>query len=120
MSRYQEPKLSMGITTGGFERFLKEGGGIDFRLDEECWSPLSDGDVFEFVEDPGEARRYKARIIEKYTARSFAELIDSLPGELFDHTQKQAYLDFFLEWWSAEDEAREGVLGLHIEVLDKP
>ncbi|MDF1667875.1 MAG: hypothetical protein P1V97_39425 [Planctomycetota bacterium] len=114
----RSPKLSMQLSAGGFERFLQDGGGVDFRLNEECWRPLNDGDVFEFVEDPGESRRYCVRIIKKYTATSFSELIDCLPAELFDHSQKQDYLDFFREWWSSEEEAREGVLGLHIEVLE--
>lgn len=109
----------MQLTTGGFERFLEEGGGVDFRLDEECWRALNDGDIFEFVEDPGEQRRYSVRILKKYTAASFADLIDKLPESLFDPKQKQSYLDFFAQWWSAEEERREGVLGLHIEVLEK-
>ena len=53
------PKLSMGLTTGGFNKFLRDGGGVDFRLDEACWSSLEDGDIFEFVEDPGQVPPYK-------------------------------------------------------------
>ncbi len=111
-------KLTMDITTGGFERFLAEGGGIDFRLDEECWSPLEDGDYFEYVEEPGRKRKYTAQLIKKYPASNFCKLIDSLPSELFDKTKKQKYLDFFLNWWSLEAQEKEGVLGLHIKVVE--
>jgi len=95
MSKDITPKLSMKLSTGGFNRFLQQGGGVDFRLNEECWSSLEDGDVLEFVEDSGEERRYCVKIIKLYTAASFEELIDSLPSALFDKSKKSAYLEFF-------------------------
>ena len=117
MSKEATPRLSMGLSTAGFNRFLEEGGGVDFRLNESCWSSLVAGDVLEFIEDPGQARRYCVKILKLYRAASFGELIDSLPEELFEKSEKDAYLEFFAKWWSAEAEKREGTLALHIEVL---
>ena len=111
------PKLSMSLSTAGFNRFLSDGGGVDFRLNEDCWLSLCVGDVFEFVEDPSQERRYSVRILALYKEPSFGELIDSLPDALFEKSEKQAYLEFFSKWWSAEDQEREGTLALHIEVL---
>ena len=111
------PKLSMGLTTGGFEKFLKDGGGLDFRLNEKCWSTLDSGDIFEFVEEPGQNRRYCVKILKLYRAASFKELLEALPDSLFDQSQTDAYLDFFAQWWSAEDEKREGTLALYVEVV---
>ena len=113
-----KPKLSMKLSTGGFDRFLKDGGGIDFRLNQESWSVLADGDIFEFIEDPGGERRYCVKIIKLYKAVSFEELIDNFPDELFDKSKKIAYLEFFAQWWSIEEEQRNGVLGIHVAVLN--
>lgn len=118
MSEELIPKLSMKLSSAGFDRFLREGGGVDFRLDEACWSSLEDGDVFEFLEDPGQARQCLVRIIKLYKANSFSDLIDNLPDTLFEQSQKDAYLDFFSQWWSRESEEREGALALHIEVIN--
>ncbi|MEM7562301.1 MAG: hypothetical protein AAF353_04520 [Pseudomonadota bacterium] len=117
MKKETTPKLSMGLSSGGFNRFLKQGGGLDFRLNEVCWSALEAGDVIEFLEDPNQERRYCVKILKLYKAASFGELIDSLPGKLFDQSEKEAYLEFFSKWWSPESEAREGTMALHIEVL---
>lgn len=118
MNKATTPKLSMGLTAGGFNKFLRDGGGVDFRLNEACWSALEEGDVFEFIEDPGRERRYSVRILKLYKAASFDALIDSLPDALIEKSKKEAYLAFFSEWWSADDEQREGTLALHIEVLE--
>ena len=118
MSKDTTPKLSMNLSTAGFDRFLNEGGGVDYRLDEARWSSLEDGDIFEFVEDPGQARRYCVRILKIYKAASFSELLDELPDMLFDKSQKEPYLEFFSQWWSPESEEREGALALHIEVIN--
>ncbi len=117
MSNNVTPKLSMGLTAGGFNKFLRDGGGVDFRLDEACWSSLEEGDVFEFVEEPGQDKRYCVKILKIYKAASFAELVDSLPDTLFQRSKRDAYLEFFSKWWSAEDEEREGTLALYVEVL---
>ena len=97
MSEEITRRLSIGLSTGGFNRFLEEGGGIDFRLDEACWSSLVEGDVVEFIEDPGQERRYRVKIIKLYRAASFETLLDSLPDALFDQSEKGAYLEFFFE-----------------------
>ena len=112
------PKLSMKISSGGFNKFLNDGGGIDFRLNESCWSSLENGDIFELVEEPDENNRYNVKIIKLYTASSFSKLLDSLPNKLFDKSRKDAYLEFFSQWWSTEAEQQEGTLALHIEVLN--
>ena len=105
-------------STGSYDRFLKEGGGIDFRLNQNRWSSLKESDVIEFVDESDEKKRYDVIILKLYKANSFEDLLDNLPDELFDKSRKADYLDFFAQWWSSEQEAREGVLGLHIEVLN--
>ena len=112
------PKLSMKISSGGFNKFLKEGGGVDYRLDEQCWSPLRAGVIFELVEETNPKNRYCVRIIQLYKAKSFSALLKQLPTTLFDTTETEAYLNFFSKWWSKKDEEREGTLALHIEVID--
>lgn len=112
-----QPRFSIQLTKGGVDKFLSDGGGLDFRLNDTRWHSMDAGDVFEFVEDPGEERRFCVKILEKYQAESFSVLIDSLPSTLFQHSQKQAYLDFFAQWWSTEEEQVKGVIALEIKVL---
>ena len=46
-----EIKKSIQLTTDPLEELLKNGESLDFRLDQEVWQELKEGDYVEFWED---------------------------------------------------------------------
>lgn len=120
-------KKSIQLTTGPLEEILKKGESIDFRLDQEAWRELKEGDVIEFWEDvtgwqkepaPG-ARKALVRIKHIYRAPSFKELFAVIEEDLSRLDDKEGLLTDLRSWWSKEKETREGVLAFHVVIVGK-
>jgi ASC-1-like (ASCH) protein len=115
-----EPKLIMGLTTSPFEYLLRQRVVIDVRLDEPAWADLRPGDVIEFREDPGEARIMRVGVIALLRYRSFRALFSDFPPELFGINSVETGVAAMHQWWTPQDEARWGVLGIKVELIEDP
>jgi len=122
-----EAKKSIQLTTEPFEKLLQRGESLDFRLDQEVWRELQAGDHIEFWEDftgwqkePTEdARRAIVRIEHIYKAPSFRELLTIVESEFSRLGDKDELISELRNWWDEEKEMREGVLALHVVLVNK-
>jgi len=121
-----EAKKSIQLTTGPLEELLKKGESLDFRLDQEAWQELQEGDCVEFWEDftgwqkepTDEARKVLVRIEHIYKAPTFKELFDVIEKEFTRLGDKEELLCGLRSWWSEEKEVREGALAFHVVVVN--
>jgi ASC-1-like (ASCH) protein len=115
-----EPKLTMGLTTGPFDYLLRQRVVIDVRLDEPAWGDLRLGDVIEFREDPGEKRVLRVAVIALLHYPTFRALFSDFPPDLFDISSVETGVAAMYQWWTPQDEAHWGVLGIKVEVIEGP
>lgn len=119
-------KKSIQCTTEPLEDYILNGGGIDFRLDEESWKDLKVGDHLEYWEDfsgwdkepQPHARKIIVQLEEKIFASSFSDLIDQLPNSFLRNESKQEILDSLRQWWTPDKESATGVLGMEIKLIE--
>ena len=117
-----EIKKSIQLTTEPLEELLRSGESIDFRLDQEAWEDLAEGDYIEFWEDHtgwqtepvADARRAVVRIKRIYRAPTFRELFSLIEEDLSRLGNKDELLSGLRSWWSEEKEQKEGVLAFHV------
>lgn len=117
-------KKSIQLTTEPLEELLNNGESLDFRLDQEVWQDLKDGDYVEFWEDftgwqkePTEdARRVVVKVEHIYKAPTFKELFEVIEKEFTRLGDKENLLSGLRSWWSEEKEVDEGVLAFHVKV----
>ena len=120
------PRLSIECTTKPFEDYLQNGGGIDFRLDEDRWKILKKGDVIEYWEDfsgwdkspAPNARKILCIIDDFIRVSSFQELIEK--GQslgFFGNDNPDDIVSSLRKYWNEDQESKIGVLGLKIKVI---
>lgn len=117
--------MDIQLTTEPFESLINQGESVDFRLDEDRWRSLRVGDHITFWEDfsgwdtqpSPSARRVKTELVDVFRARSFVELIDSLPPEFSRNASRDAVISELRQWWTPEVEKKIGVLGLRVKVI---
>ena len=117
-----EIKKSIQLTTKPFEELSREGESIDFRLDQDAWKALNEGDYIEFWEDltgwqkePTEdARRVVVRIEKIFRAPSFRELFELIEEHLAVLGDKEKLLSGLRSWWTEDKERQEGALAFYV------
>jgi ASC-1-like (ASCH) protein len=120
------PKLSIQCTTEPFEQYMHNGGGIDFRLDEERWEILNIGDEIEYWEDfsgwdkepQPNARRLLCVAEDFIRVANFEELINVGQAQgFFENEEPDEIINNLRQWWSPEQENKTGVLGIKHRVI---
>jgi ASC-1-like (ASCH) protein len=119
---------SIQLTTEPLEHLIQQGESIDFRLDEPAWENLKVGDTIEFWEDfsgwdktpAPNARKVHVQIQEILKARTFNELIDSIPDTFVGRSNKEEILNDLRQWWTSEREKETGVIGWKVQVISTP
>lgn len=117
-----EIKKSIQLTSEPLEELLSKGESLDFRLDQEAWQELREGDYVEFWEDftgwqkePTEdARKAIVKIEHIYKAPTFTELFDVIETEFARLGDKDDLLKGLRSWWSEDKVVNEGVLAFHV------
>lgn len=120
-----EIKKSIQLTSKPLEELIKNGESLDFRLDQEAWENLKEGDYVEFWEDftgwqkePTEnARKVVVRIEHIFKAPTFRELFDVIEKEYSHLDDKETLLSGLRSWWSEEKEVNEGVLAFYVRLI---
>lgn len=107
--------FEMKLQPNPFERICSGEKTIEFRLNDEKRSLLKIGDYISFTEISDSERKILVEIIDIITASNF----EALEQKLVDMELLQKG-DFspagMLEYYSAEDENRYGVMGIRIKV----
>ena len=117
-----EIKKSIQLTSKPLEELLRNGDSLDFRLDQEAWRNLKEGDYIEFWEDftgwqkepTSDARKVVVKIEHIYKAPSFKELFEIIERDPSRLGDKEELLSGLRSWWSEEKETKEGVLAFHV------
>ena len=106
---------------------MRDGGGIDFRLDEPQWEELEVGDIIQYWEDfsgwdkapAPNARRLNVKITDIFRVPTFQDLIARGKEDgFFRGEDAEDIITGLRRWWTPEREQKNGVLGLKVEVLD--
>lgn len=94
---------------------------LELRLCDEKRRLLSLGDEIEFVRMSDPADRIRVKIIGLLRYETFAELIEDLPAEFlgYEETEKDYLKTSMYEYYTPEDEALYGVLGIRIRLLEE-
>ena len=120
------PKLLIQCTSEPFEQYMRDGCGIDFRLDEDRWKILEIGDEFEYFEDfsgwdkepQPNARRLLCVVDDFIRVANFEELIKAGQTQGFFKDEKpDDIINNLRQWWSPEKENATGVLGIKHRVI---
>ncbi len=119
-------KKSIQLTTEPFEALVQSGQSIDFRLDQEAWKDLSEGDFIEFWEDltgwqiepEQDARKVVVKIKKIYRAPTFNDLFVLIEEDLSQLGDKEELLSGLRSWWSEEKEQQEGALAFYVVRAD--
>ena len=118
-------KKSIQLTTSPLESIIEDGEGIDFRLDQEGWADLKEGDQIEFWEDftgwqkepTNESRKIVARIEKVYRVDKFSKLFEKIERDLDRLGDKTNLLNSLRCWWDEDKEIQEGVLAFYVKVV---
>ena len=121
-----EIKKSIQLTAEPLSSLIEKGESIDFRLDQNVWSSLREGDYIEFWEDftgwqtepTDSARRVLVKILKIYKAPTFKELFEVIEKHVTTLGDKDNLLHGLRGWWSEDKETEEGALAFHVSVVE--
>lgn len=93
---------------------------IELRLNDEKRRAIKAGDSIVFTETTDQNRQITAEVVKLHNFQSFLELYKALPldkcGYLPEELPAASYKDME-EYYSADKQARYGVLGIEIRVV---
>ena len=110
---------TMKLTQGPFEKILSGAKTLEARLFDEKRQLINLGDEIEFLELSDVGRIVKVKVIALLRYRTFVEMLDDLPTTLMGYPEsKREYLRTSMyEVYSKEEEDRNGVLGIRMELV---
>ncbi len=88
---------------------------IESRLNDEKRQQIELGDTIEFGLEPDRVEIVETKVIELIHADTFSDLFDLYPPEAFGGTDKEDLTGIY-KYYSKEDEAKYGVLGIRVEL----
>lgn len=106
----------MRLHAAPFERILHGTQRIEVRLNDEKRRLLKVDDEIEFISREDAAKTFKARVVDLLYFKSFHDLYDARPAEEFGGKGVAELLDAIYEYYSKEEEASGGVVGIRLEV----
>jgi ASC-1-like (ASCH) protein len=107
----------MRLNQNPFEGILSGSQKIEARLKDEKRKELKVGDEIEFSLRENLERKFRARIKNLLYFDTFEELYNSRPASEFNGRDLDHLLTSIFKYYSKEDEARYGVVGIELEIL---
>jgi ASC-1-like (ASCH) protein len=106
---------TMKLSRGPFDKIASGQKVIESRLFDEKRQQINIGDIIEFTENDNTVNivTTKVKALHRYT--SFDELFTAFPPQLFGGESKEDLLQEIHQFYSPEDEAMFGVVGIRIE-----
>jgi ASC-1-like (ASCH) protein len=109
---------SMKLTPEPFNKIADGSKKIELRLFDEKRQKINLGDTITFLRESEQTTRIMTKVVGLLRYPTFADLINDLPTSYFGHTDKSTLIDGVHRFYSAEDEANYGVLGIKLVLTD--
>ena len=93
---------------------------VEMRLYDEKRQAISVGDIITFQNTENTEEELRAQVVELYRFDSFKDLYDNLPPLECGYTEdsvKNASPEDMNEYYTCEEQAKYGVVGIRIRVL---
>lgn len=108
----------MKLTAEPFDKIADGSKKIELRLFDEKRQKINLGDTITFLREPEQTTRIRTKVVGLLRYPTFADLINDFPASYFGHTDKSTPVDGAHRFYSAEDEAKYGVLGIKLVLTD--
>lgn len=108
----------MKLSAVPFEKIARKEKVIESRLYDEKRQQIAIGDEIEFSENEHPENSVRTRVKGLLLYQSFAELFADHEPTLFDEESREFLLNQINQFYSDEDQQKDGVVGFRIEVLD--
>lgn len=97
-----------------FEKMADGTKTIEVRLYDDKRRLIRLGDFIEFSQVDQENQKVKTEVVGLLRYKTFKGLVDDFPPETFGATDRMAFLATLASFYSSDDEANYGVLGICI------
>ena len=92
---------------------------IEVRLYDEKRREIQLGDTIVFKREPEQTDTVHTEVIGLLRYRTFADLTNDFPANYFGYSDKEDLLKSIYTFYTKEQEARYGVLGIRIKLWNK-
>ncbi|MEK7538237.1 MAG: ASCH domain-containing protein [Patescibacteria group bacterium] len=108
----------MKLSAEPFKKIVCKEKVIESRLYDEKRQQIAIGDEIEFSENEHPENKVRARVKGLLRYQSFADLFADHEPTLFGEKSREFLLNQISQFYSDEDQQKDGVVGFRIEVLD--
>lgn len=108
----------MKVSAEPFEKIARKEKVIESRLYDEKRQQIAIGDEIEFSENEHPENKVRTRVKGLLRYQSFADLFADHEPTLFGEESREFLLNQISQFYSDEDQRKDGVVGFRIEVLD--
>lgn len=110
---------TMKLKQEPFEKIRNGTKTIELRLYDEKRQKVRTGDFIEFSLIGSSEKKLLTKVIALHCFESFQELIKTVPQEKYGYSSDETVSpDFMNEYYSLEEQAEFGVVGIEIELAD--
>lgn len=99
-----------------FERMVNGTKRIEVRLYDDKRRLIRLGDFIEFSRVDQENQKIKTEVVGLLRYKTFKDLVDDFPLEAFGAADRMAFLEALASFYSSDDEASYGVLGIRVRM----
>ena len=108
----------MKLSAEPFEKIVRKEKLIESRLYDEKRQQIAIGDEIEFSENGRQENKVQTRVKGLLRYQSFKELFADHDPILFGEKSREFLLNQIEQFYSNEDQEKNGVVGFRIDVLD--
>lgn len=108
----------MKVSAEPFEKIIRKEKVIESRLYDEKRQQIAIGDEIEFSENDQPENKVRVRVKGLLRYQSFEELFADHEPTLFGEESREFLLNQISQFYSDEDQRKNGVVGFRIEVID--
>jgi ASC-1-like (ASCH) protein len=109
----------MKLSNEPFEKIANGQKTIESRLFDEKRQKINVGDTIKFSSNNDTEHTITTKVKALYHHDSFNDLFSDFPPQYFGGESKESLLKEIHQFYSMEDEARFGVVGISIEKIDE-
>lgn len=106
----------MKLSREPFEKIASGQKIIESRLYDEKRRLINVGDIIEFSQGDDEMKMVMTKVKALHRYKTFYELFSAFPAEYFGGTSKEALIEEIEKFYSIEEEQKDGVVGIKIEL----
>lgn len=99
-----------------FEKMAEGTKTIEVRLYDDKRRLIKLGDLIEFSKADNESQKIKIEVVGLLSYKTFKDLVDDFPPEIFGATDKMTLLEALASFYSCDDEKKFGVLGIRVRI----